>query len=544
MVIAKLHNLSRVAVPAFFVFYFVIGLLAYNDYGISWDEPYSRKNGLVSCKFILQTFFPKRLERYPDIAAAPNLNEYVDRDYGVAFEVPLIIIEKAFGLGEEHSEEVYRLRHLCTFVFFFIAVSFFYLTALQQSGNRWMALLGCLMLVVSPRIFADSFYNDKDLALLSAFIIATYFLVRYLDRKTFNAAVWFAFTSAIAIDIRILGVVLPCVATGFVLWDLITRHRRQELVGIIGSYLLYLALTAGFVIAFCPYLWMHSIEHFLEIFHNMSKFRWVGSVLYMGERIPVTELPWHYIPVWIAITTPIMYLVLFVVGTARTLMNAVRSGWRLYLTPQQRNDLVFLSIFSLPIAAVIALHAVLYDAWRQMFFVYGAFIMLALVGIEQISHWTKSVRKSKRRGGVLMMTVLTVNLVTTLLFMVRYHPNQNVYFNSVAGKKVADRFELDYWGLSYRQALEYVVQHDQREKIRVMPHTYSCVENALILTSAQRKRIDFVYSDGDYYLTEFRYIDPQFRDIDPHAVPDLASLPEVYDLTVDGNKIVAVYKLK
>ena len=44
--------------------------------------------------------------------------------------------------------------------------------------------LGSLFLILSPRIFAHSFYNSKDLAFLSFFIISIYTMVRYLEEKT------------------------------------------------------------------------------------------------------------------------------------------------------------------------------------------------------------------------------------------------------------------------------------------------------------------------------------------------------------------------
>ena len=36
--------------------------------------------------------------------------------------------------------------------------------------------------------------------------------------------------------------------------------------------------------------------------------------------------------------------------------------------------------------------------------------------------------------------------------MIRDHPYQNVYFNLLAGSDKRHRFELDYWGLSYKEA--------------------------------------------------------------------------------------------
>ena len=53
----------------------------------------------------------------------------------------------------------------------------------------------------------------------------------------------------------------------------------------------------------------------------MSKFDWGGSVLYMGNTIEAKNLPWHYLPVYILITTPIFYSVLVFIGIMFMILN-------------------------------------------------------------------------------------------------------------------------------------------------------------------------------------------------------------------------------
>jgi hypothetical protein len=65
----------------------IIALTTYQQYGLSWDEGRQRLTGLVKYLYVV----------YGD----QGLLSYSDRDYGVAFELPLIFIEKALRL--EHS---------------------------------------------------------------------------------------------------------------------------------------------------------------------------------------------------------------------------------------------------------------------------------------------------------------------------------------------------------------------------------------------------------------------------------------------------------
>lgn len=134
------------------------GLAVYDDYGISVDEIRNRDTGLVSFAYIL----------YGDRA----LFKFPDRDYGVAFHLLLVIIEKALGLKD--FRDIFLMRHLITFLTFFSSVIIFYFLCKKIFSNWKYGLTGCLFLVLSPRIFAESFYNSKDLV----FFIGFYF--RYI----------------------------------------------------------------------------------------------------------------------------------------------------------------------------------------------------------------------------------------------------------------------------------------------------------------------------------------------------------------------------
>ena len=75
--------------------------------------------------------------------------------------------------------EFVRLR-LIFIPFFIVLVLFRYLTSLGTESNsntldlfknRYLAYFGTILLYTTPRIFAHSFYNGKDLAFLSFFSI-------------------------------------------------------------------------------------------------------------------------------------------------------------------------------------------------------------------------------------------------------------------------------------------------------------------------------------------------------------------------------------
>ena len=139
------------------------------------------------------------------------------------------------------------MRHLVTFLLFYTSVFFFYRLCKYRFNSWKIGLLGSLFLILSPRIFAHSFYNPKDLPFLSMFIISIYTLVSYLNRKTLPRAAIHALICALLIDIRILGIIVPLFTVIFLFADLlIIKPIKIKNKKIIGSFLLYMALLISF----------------------------------------------------------------------------------------------------------------------------------------------------------------------------------------------------------------------------------------------------------------------------------------------------------
>ena len=519
---------------AFFSAYLVLGLATYKDYGISFDEPINRANGIVSIQYV-----GEKLGFLAPSKDIPKLQEYYDRDYGVVFDIPLVIGEKALGYNsDEKSQQLYHYRHLMTFLVFFLSTLFFYATAASIFTNKWLPWLGTLFLMLSPRIFAESFYNSKDIVCLSAFIISTYFLLQFLKTYAWRYLLLFSICTAIVINIRLTGIIIPAIALG---WGVIDGFRLREKTGAIALKLgVYAVLTAAFTVMLWPFLWEAPLANFQFALANMSKFRANIEVLFFGNRMMAMGLPWYYIIGYVVITTPLLYLVLWVLGVVSILKDSVKRFSALWDNFEPwRTQLTFLVISVAPFALVILLNSTLYDGWRQLYFTYGAFLMIALYGLDGVFRWGKQQPLVLRVSQALVL----VQLVVIGGWMFLNHPFQQTYFNVFAGQPVAKNFEIDYWGLSYKQGLEWIVQHDKRPHIKVIANLTPGVYNRMILDKSERERLDCIYLkpsvrdtskradlECDYFITEFRYR--------PDAAP---YTKELHSIKVDGNTILAVY---
>jgi hypothetical protein len=517
----------RWAVPAFFALVLLLGLLIFRDYGLSIDENQSRDNGMITLKHVAQKVAPAWVAADHDFDKYNTpLAEYYDRDYGVAFETPVALAERLLGIADGGNK--FLFRHLCTFLVCFGGLIAMYQLAARRFRDWRLGLLAALWLLLSPRLFADFFYNDKDAVFMALFAIATNTGVRLLLRPTAGRALGHALICAITIDVRIMGVLLPLATVALLAWRGVRGEVRWARVAGIGA--LYAVVLAGLVVALWPYLWPAPLDNFLAAFEKMKTFRWGGMVLYRGSMVMATDLPWHYALVWLGITTPLLYLAAGLLGGTLVLYQLARQRWRLWADAAGLQDVLFLGLFAGPLLAVIVLHSVLYDGWRQLYFIYPAFLLLALRGWVAAARW-------KPRGAWwprAFYGATALSLVLTAAQMVRDHPLQNVYFNLLAGQPVAERYELDYGGVGYRQDLEYIIGHEPRPVVKVAganPAEF----NRLMLPAFQRERLQFVENpdSADYFITNYRWHPGDY----PYPF-------EAHQVRADGRRVHSVFKLR
>ena len=370
---------------------------------------------------------------------------------------------------------------------------------------------------------------------MAVFAMAMNTTISFVLRPRIKTALIHALATALAVDVRIMGVLL--VAVSIIL--LIIRVIRRDLgLGRVCLVLaVYLILASALVMLMWPHLWSRPLGHFVQAFKNMARFRWPAEVRYMGAFIPGTALPWHYTFTWIAITTPLLYLALFVVGAYATGRQILASGVKLWRDDEELQDLLFLGLFFAPILAVISFHSVLYDGWRQLYFVYPAFLLLATKGWVVV--WSiKSTSKVYKAG---LITLTTISVLITAIWMWKAHPLENVYFNIFAGRNVKARYEMDYWGLSNKRALEYILEKDHSPVVHVWADSATLLSNsALILKPEDRRRLR-IESDKRvpyYLLSNYRLV----KDTDNAKYSREYEL--FYEARVDGEVVLSVFKWK
>ncbi|RSK48108.1 ArnT family glycosyltransferase [Hymenobacter rigui] len=516
--------------PVFFGGLLLLGVWLVKDYGVSWDEPVDHLNGLVSLRYVADLLAPSWAAQQPALQAVPPLQGYVDNDHGVLFELPLALLDTL--LASPDLRTYYFWRHLSTFLVCLGGVWALYRLALLRFRNQYVALLTAGLFVLSPRMFAESFYNAKDLVFLAAFTVGMYTLARLLVRPTPGRAVVHGLATAAALDIRILGSMLLPFTLVLLVLEAVQPTQPARRLGLVAAVYVACALCASIV--GWPYLWAAPLDHFREAFVAMQHFRWPGKVLYWGEYVSAQALPWHYAPVWLLITTPLTYTLAALMGLLFLLSRLLRQPLAVLGTYAGRLDLLFAGWLLAPLALVIGLHSVLYDGWRHLYFVYPALLLLAVGGGWQAWHWAQKAVQ-RRRIPLVGAGVVAVELLVTATRMVLMHPQQQVYFSVLPARLAGQWFERDYWGLAYRQGLEYLVSTYPQGQIVVDPQHISPFENnrTLLPPADQARLVVNEKAPGRFVILDYR------------SQSGTVVTPvgwEVYRVTAGGLPILSIYQ--
>jgi len=537
----NLFNLKKsVYTFAFFSIFFLIGVIIFNDYGISIDEDNTRIIGFVSLEKVFTLFQSDYTFKINEIISSQKSAHSGLETSGVIFDLPMAFIELIFNI--EDSRSYYLLRHFFNFSIFFISVYFFYLILLKRYDSWAIAIIGSLFLILSPRIFANSFYNNKDLIFMSLSIIGLYSSINLLETKNLKNIIIFSLVSALMINLRILGIILPILI--FLIYIVDIYKNKDFKKKLLYFPLLFLFFTTIFLIIFWPHLWENPIDHFLSNVKGLTSHNLDIYTFYLGKFISTSNPSWHYSIIWIFVSTPILYVLLFLIGLIIIIKNAINiwlkeehnnSYFNFWTNKKEMYDIIFLLALIIPLCVVTYFGSISYDGWRHLYFVYPSFILIGISGLFEIE---KKYFKSKKK--ILYISVLIL-LTPTIYWMCKNHPYQYVYFNNFAGKKYNENFEMDYFGVSNKDLLENVaIESNSKIKVYNLSTTDLHLSKTMI-KKYLRDKIEIVDNiDKADYLTN------NYRDWTGKYYPTKFLIPEnfeiLYQIKIDDVSINTIYK--
>jgi hypothetical protein len=291
---------------------------------------------------------------------------------------------------------------------------------------------------VEPEVYTQRYFTLFIQARLIYFLLSTLFLVylyHHLAPTTLHSLISIllpAIFLGLATSIRILGPLAGLLITIYAL-----RGNGKNAI-------LTLAVYASFALAAMyvswPYLWPDPIGRFVESLRVMSQYPWPGQVLFDGTQYASTDIPRSYLPVLLGIQLTEPVWVLFIAG-----LTVAIAG---FVNRREYVDLLALTLvwFVLPLTGFIVSRSPLYDNFRQIFFILPPVFLMAGVVFEKI------------KRPAMQMALIVLIVLPGIIGIIRLHPYEYIYYNTfVSGELGAfRRFELDYWGTSYREAADWL----------------------------------------------------------------------------------------
>lgn len=273
----------------------------------------------------------------------------------------------------------------------------------------------------------------------------------------------------------------------------------------------------------------------------MSSYNWRGLVFFLGEYHQAINIPWNYTMTLFTVTTPLIIVIFFIIGAFLNLKDLVLN----YLNIDKErysnlwtNNFQFFNIISLLKIIIILNYIIIFDStlyggWRHTYFLYPLIVILSIYGIEFLSKYIKY---------KLILIISFFSILSSLYWIINNHPYQFVYYNLLAKNKVKANFELDYWGVSNKDSLEYLLDNFEKDKYLVYVYSNSPYYHSKnLIDKNKREKIIFVkkIEDAEFILTNHYYLDKNPIEKDKYLYDNFKLINQII---INNNAINSIFK--
>jgi hypothetical protein len=469
------------------------------DYGITWDEHYHEAYG----RHVLDYY----RSGFRDQAALTYHNLWL---YGGAFDGLTALVKTVSPLGN------YETAHLMNALVGLIGVLAAYRMGCLFDGPRggfWAATL----LLITPSWYGHMFNNPKDIPFAAGIAWSLYFMIRaapHFPRVPLNITLWLGLSLGLTLGVRIAGVfALIYLGAALTLWALLRLREaglaaawreswRVSLTFLLPSLAVaWLVMLAGW-----PWAQQNPLLHPLQALTTFSNNPWDLDTLFEGRLVNSLHLPADYLSVYFLIRTPELILVLL--AAALVLAGAaLRRHGRLPAWSVFSPYFVLAFAAAFPFVFFIAFRPVSYDGIRHFLFVLPPVAVIAGVALARLFA-ALSTRPLWPRAA--FSAVILAYLGWHTSFMRELHPDQYVYYNQLVGgvDGAENRYELDYWGNSYHEAVDRLVAYINAEEQLGPPPVYRIMVCSSGISAAYYFPKHFVLArherEADFYISNTR----------------------------------------
>jgi len=428
--------------------------------------------------------------------------------YGQSVDNFSALVNRLFNVEDE-----YLSRHYLGALFFLLLLFFAAKIAYQLTGSFWVASLTIISMFVMPRLFGQAFGNLKDIPFATGYSASIYFIIRFvkeLPKPKWTTVICLSTSIAFTSSVRIGGLILflylgLAIITYIFLKPFFLKQivsTKLHFVRLLGQGLTIVIVGYFFALLFWPFALQNVILNPLESLSMMEHYKVSIRQIFEGNLIWSTELPWYYLPKWLAISTPVFILM----GFFFYLMFLLKSA----IAKSQKNiffDLFVVFTLFFPLVYVIIIGSNLYSGVRQMLFVIPILAVISSVGIFRVfnSNWKIWIKFST-------LSIFFILLLFPLKHQFKTFPAGYIYFNEISGgnKKAWSNYEYDYYFHGIKESSEYLIELVGNEEVIVasncnLSNYFEDVPNVKFQYTRYLERSS---ADWDYGLFGVNYIHP------------------------------------
>jgi len=418
----------------------VIAALTFRDYGLGWDDYTHSQYGALLLDLFGSGFTDRRALSFVNLYA-----------YGGGFDMAAALLAKILPF------DLFETRRLAGAMVGLIGLAVTWRLG-RRVGGPVAGLLALVLLATCPLYYGHMYMNAKDAPFAAAMAVLMLGLVRAFQEYPRPAAATGALLGAgigLAIGTRILGGFGAVYAIAALLLTVAIEARQtgwRQAATRAGTFILALLPALVLAYAVMALVWPWSVAEPLNPFRALIYFSTFFEnpwrELFGGSLTLVPDMPRRYVPQLFALELPEITLALGLGG----IVGALAATFDRSLSAQRRAVFFMLALAAVfPIALAVATRPAMYNGIRHFVFVAPSIAVTAgLAGawlIERIAAW----KPSAAAGAA---ALLAIGCVAPVVEMVKLHPYEYTYFNTIAGgvRAARGRYMLDYWGLSFKQA--------------------------------------------------------------------------------------------
>src|SRR6516165_2990434 len=407
----------------------VAALLTFKDYAISNDEGVQHHYGELIIAYYRSGFAVR------DLFTFENL--YL---YGGLFDIV------AVALADVTSLDPYVLRHILCAMIGIGGIAASAATARLIAGPR-AGLIAAVALALCGAWYGAMFNHTKDIPFGAAMMAATLFLVR--NARTLPAprgldVAAFGLFAGAALGLRSLGLLLFIYLALAIVLYLPWRDgaRTCAHLALRSALRTFPALALAYTVMILAWPWaalspLNPVRGLLAF----SEFHYGIRTAFAGKIYQMADVPRLYIPTYILVRLPL--LTLAGAGLAMTIPLLRRRS-----TGAQRLERRDVALLSLTVIFPVACHVIMrgpaFTGLRHFLFVIPPIAALAGVGLDRMIAILDNRGRALASAG---LAALTAFFLADAVTLVRLHPYEYLYYNSLVGglKGASRRYDLDYW---------------------------------------------------------------------------------------------------